>query len=131
MNCRVYVLRVDGDGNQYSGYIAGLTESLYDELEIDQEWMEQIAITDELFIISNRESAVMGLPLNCAVYDVSGNLVTVVGGNIFIQKSCSGVLADVSSDDIELLEDRLRPILAISHGFVFTKPWEELPEWDK
>lgn len=131
MNCRVYVLRVDGDGNQYSGYIAGLTESLYDELEIDQEWMEQIAITDELFIISNRESAVMGLPLNCVVYDVSGNLVTVVGGNIFIQKSCSGVLADVSSDDIELLEDRLRPILAISHGFVFTKPWEELPEWDK
>lgn len=129
MSHQVYVLRVDGDGNQYSGYMAGVAESLYDELQIDRTWLEQIAITDELSIISNKESAVMGLPLNRAVYDVSGNLVTVVGGNIFIRKCCSGVLADISSEDIEVVEDRLRAILAISHGFVFTKQRDELPEW--
>ncbi len=129
MSHQVYVLRVDGDGNQYNGYITGLDENLYDKLQIDRTWMEQIAITDELSIIANRESAVMGLPLNRAVYDVFGNLVTVVGGNMFIEKCYSGVLSDVSFEDIEVVEDRLRVILAISHGFVFTRSREELPEW--
>ena len=129
MNCQVYVLRVDEEGNQYNGYITGLVENLYDELKIDRTWMDEIAITDELSIISNKESAVMGLPLNRAVYDAFGNLVTVVGGNVFIQKCCSGIPVDISLDDIEVLEDRLRAIITISHGFVFTKPGDELPEW--
>ena len=58
-----------------------MKDTLCEELEINPEWMEQIAITDELVLICNREGAVMGLPLNRALYDSEGNLITVTGGN--------------------------------------------------
>ena len=129
MSKYVYVLQVDGFGNQYAGYRMEMSEKIYDELVIDKDWMEQIAITDELVIICNKESAVMGLPLNRALYDADGNLITVVGGNVFIQKRDTGGICDISSDDIEVIKDRLRAVLTISHGFVFTREKSELLEW--
>lgn len=130
MNEYVYVLRVDDSGNQYVGYRVEMSGKIYDELVIDKDWIEKIAITDELFMICNRESAVMGLPLNRALYDADGNLVTIIGGNIFIQKRSPDGLCNISSDDISFIEDRLRAILAVSHGFVFTKNREELLIWE-
>ena len=107
-----------------------MSEKIYDELVINKDWMEQIAITDELVIICNRESAVMGLPLNRALYDADGNLVTVVGGNAFVQKRDTSGICDISPDDIEVIEDRVRAVLTISHGFVFTRNRDELLAWE-
>lgn len=129
MSKYVYVLSVDVFGNQYAGYRMEMSEKIYDELVIDKDWMEQIAITDELVIVCNRESAVMGFPLNRALYDADGNLVTVIGGNVFVQKRDTGGICDISSDDIEVIENRLRAILTISHGFVFTRNRDELAAW--
>lgn len=126
----VYVLQVDGFGNQYVGYRMEMSEKIYDELVIDKDWMEQIAITDELVLICNKESAVMGLPLNRALYDADGNLITVVGGNVFVQKRCPDGICNISSDDIEVIENRLRAVLTISHGFVFTRNRDELLTWE-
>lgn len=130
MNKYVYVLRVDASGNQYDGYRMEMSEKIYDELLIDEEWSEEIAITDELSIISNKEGAVMGLPLNRALYDADGNLITIIGGNIFIQKRSQDGFCNISPDDIGFIEDRLRAILAVSHGFVFTRNRDELLEWE-
>lgn len=129
MNKYVYVLRVDDFGNQYAGYRMEMSKKIYSELLIDEEWSEEIAITDKLSIISNKEGAVMGLPLNRALYDADGNLITIIGGNIFIQKRSQDGLCNISPDDIGFIEDRLRAILAVSHGFVFTRNKEELLTW--
>lgn len=126
---KVYVMRVDSLGVQYAGYIAEMSGRMYEDLEIDPEWMEQIAFTDELTMICNREGAVMGLPLNRALYDASGNLVTVVGGNLLVTKNDAGTVCDVCADDVALIESRLRAIFRISHGLVFKKTLDELPEW--
>lgn len=126
----VYVLRVNSSGNQYAGYRMKMSEEIYGELLIDREWAEEIAITEELVIICNRDSAVMGFPLNRALYDADGNLITVVGGNVFVQKRCPDGICDISPEDIEAIEDKVRAILTISHGFVFTREREELLEWE-
>jgi hypothetical protein len=128
---KVYVLRVDGFGRQYAGYITEWTEELYTDLLIDREWMEQIEVTEEFSIVCNKEGAVMGLPLNRALFDEKGCLITVIGGNLFIIKRHAGTASDITSDDVALLESRLKAILMISHGLVFTKEESELSEWIK
>jgi ferredoxin-fold anticodon binding domain-containing protein len=73
----------------------------------------------------------MGFQLNRALYDENGCLITVVGGNLFIIKHHAGTVSDITPDDIMLIESRLRAILMISHGLVFTKEESELSEWIK
>lgn len=124
---KVYVQRVDHMAGQYAGYITEMTDTLCKELEINPEWMEQIAITDELVLMCNREGAVMGLPLNRALYDSEGKMITVTGGNLFIIRKNSGRVGDVTLEDADLIESRLRAVLRISHGRVFTKAFSELP----
>ena len=128
MNQQIYVLRVDQHGNHYTGYVAEYEEGLENKLEIDPDWKERIAITDELRIVCNQEGAVMGLPLNRALYDAEGKLVMVIGGNLYIQKT-GAKNAEITSEDVEIVESRLKAIHTISHGFVFLKEKEELLEW--
>jgi hypothetical protein len=128
---KVYVLRVNGSGEQYAGYMTDFSEHLYQELEIDREWAEQVALTDEFMAVFNKEGAVLGLPLNRALYDADRNLVTVAGGNMFIRKQISGVCCDVLLSDIALIESRIRAVHTISHGFVFTRERSELKDWKK
>lgn len=104
-----------------------MKDTLCEELEINPEWMEQIAITDELVLICNREGAVMGLPLNRALYDSEGNLITVTGGNLFIIRKNSGRVGNITLEDADLIESRFRAVLRILHGRVFTKAFSELP----
>ena len=130
MNGNVYILRVGEDGLQFKGYLEKFSEHLFSELSIDKEWMEEINITDELSVIANREGAVMGLPLNRALYDESGNLLTVFGGNIFVcKKDKNGIEDGITPDDVRLIESRLWAVHGISHGFVFRKDQDGLCEW--
>lgn len=126
---KVCVLRVDDEGNQYRGYIADMSDDLFRELGIDKEYTESTVITDEIRVINNKESVVRGYRLNRAVYDVDGNLRTVLGGNIIVLKIISDRISDISLEDMAVIEDRLRVIAAISHGFVFTKNFDELLKW--
>ena len=127
---KVYVLRVDDKGKQFRGYIANMTNEIYTELNIDEKNVEFTCISDGLHAISNKDSAVMGYSLNRAVYDEGYNLKAVLGGNIIVAKYDSGKLTDINMEDMAVIEDKLRAIVAISHGFVFTKNYSELPEWE-
>lgn len=130
MNGNVYILRVDEDGLQFKGYLERFSEHLFSELSIDKEWMEETNITDELSVIANREGAVMGLPLNRALYDEGGNLLTVFGGNVFVCKKATEGVSNITPDDVRLIESRLWAVHGISHGFVFRKAQSELRKWE-
>ena len=127
---KVCVLRVDDKGKQFKGYMADITKETLSELDVDKNNLEFIGISDALYVISNKDSAVMGYKLNRAVYDEGYNLKTILGGNIIVAKYISGKLTDINMEDMAVIEDKLRAIVAISHGFVFTKNYSELPEWE-
>lgn len=128
---KVCVLRVDNEGNQYKGYITDLLDNLYAGLDIDKDYMEYVAVTEELYVVCNREGTVRGYQLNRALYDADYNLITVFGGNMMVMKIVSKGVLDIDSEDMILLEKRLRGVTAISHGFVFTKDYEELLKWEQ
>ena len=127
---KVCVLRVDNEGKQYKGYITDLSDELYAELGIDKNYMESVAVTEVLSVVCNKEGAVRGYQLNRALYDAEYNLITVFGGNMIVMKMVSGGVVNINSEDMILIEERLRGVVAISYGFVFTKDGSELPDWE-
>ena len=127
---KVCVLHVDNEGKQYKGYITDLSDELYAELGIDKNYMESVAVTEVLSVVCNREGAVRGYQLNRVLYDIDYNLMTVFGGNVIVIKNISNGVVDIGSEDMILIERRLRGVVFISHGFVFTKAYEELLKWE-
>ena len=128
---KVCVLRADEKGNHYQGYMAELTDNLYVELGIEKRDIEYVPVTEEFFVISNKESVIRGYPLNRALYDDDYNLKNLLGGNMIVIKVISKKMVDIGIADIKMLESRLRAVAAVSHGFVFTKNYEELQKWKK
>lgn len=124
-----YLMRVNEEGRKYQGYMFEVENIEGYAKQFVGGDMETVALSHGVVIISRQDAVILGSPLNRAMYNESGELVTVFSGNIMAVRQADGGFASIRSSDIGLLERSLKPIARIYDGTVFTEPASALPRW--
>lgn len=125
-----YLMRVNKKGEKYQGYmfeVENITEYAKRFVVGD---IEIVALSDDIVIICRQDAVIFGCPLNRAMYNESGDLITVFSGNIMAVRQNEGIFSGIFCSDIEVIERCLKPITRIYDGIVFTESASGLPQWD-
>lgn len=124
-----YLMRVNEKGEKYQGYmfeVENITEYAGQFVGGD---IETVALSDGIVIICRQDAVVLGYPLNRAMYNESGELITVFSGSIMAVRQNEGVFSGIYNNDIETIERHLKSISRIYDGIVFTELASGLPQW--
>lgn len=88
-------------------------------------------LNDEIAVIAAEDAVVMGRPLNRALYDENGRFKTVLAGNLMAVRCGRNSFASIRSEDILVLEKRLKPVERIFDGKIFLRATEKLKIWEE
>ena len=90
---------------------------------------EMFTLNSDIILICKQDAVVRGLPLNRVVYDEAGKFITILAGNIFAVRRNGTEFMSICDEDIEIINQCLKPIVRIFNGKIDTKSVLELPKW--
>lgn len=85
--------------------------------------------TDEIVLVAEEDAVVLGRPLNRVLYNNDGERLAVFAGNLLFVRHEGDKFISLHARDIELIEERFKPIERIFGGKVYLKPVNDLSEW--
>lgn len=113
---RAYLLRVDeNSGTIYKGYTAEMEKSLkafqnYVNYGKPDGSIAIVRLTEEIVMIANDESILLGLPLNRIVVSENDKPLDVLLGNaVCVRFNEVEDFVDIKDEDIPFIEEHLRP----------------------
>lgn len=130
-----YLLRVDEEtGEPYKGYLSEVENSL----DAEQRYVNygrsggliDVLEIEGIDLIFNDEGKLENFPYNRVLLGEDGTLWDILVGNIMcVRHNDEGEFISIRESDIETIERRLRPILAIIDKTIYLKVADDLQEY--
>lgn len=126
---KAYLLRVDED-TPYKGYFAEVENSLKAEQNFVGGLITTVSITDEIDLICNDEGILLNLPVNRALVDSEGRILTLLLGNLMCVRHKDDEFVSIKDDDLEIINRHLIPAFRLLDKLFIAGSNDELPDYE-
>ena len=126
---KAYLLRVDED-TPYKGYFAEVENSLKAEQNFVGGHIGVISLNDEVDLIYNEEGCILNLPVNRALVDSEGRILTLLLGNLMCVRHNGDEFTSINEEDVEVINKHLISAFRLLDKLFIAGSNDELPDYE-
>ena len=126
---KAYLLRVDED-TPYKGYFAEVENSLKAEQNFVGGHIGVISLNDEVDLIYNEEGCILNLPVNRALVDSEGRILTLLLGNLMCVRHNGDEFTSIKEEDVEVINKHLISAFRLLDKLFIAGSNDELPDYE-